>query len=107
MNELKHELNPDYQYQQWYARLAVAASVRADRARLHIDAWPCRQAGRAGGEGWDLDRNAEVEALAAGLAAEPGRVAAQLRRSLHGCLWLADRWRELAAAHARAPGGDG
>src|SRR3982751_643950 len=107
MKEWKHEIKTDGTYQQWCARLAVAASVRADRARLHIDAWLCRQAGHAGGEGWDLDRNAEVEALACDLAREPGRVAAQLRRSLHGCRWLADRWRELAAAHARERGDDG
>src|SRR5258707_79412 len=44
INEWKHELKPDGPYQQWYARLAVAASVRADRSRLHIDAWLCRQA---------------------------------------------------------------
>src|SRR3954451_8556544 len=102
-----YEIKQYREYQQWFAHRAVAASVRGDRARLHIDAWLCRQAGRAGGEGWDLDRNAEVEALAAGLAAEPGRVAAELRRSLHGCRWLADRWRDLAAAQARARGGDG
>src|SRR5258707_22357 len=107
LDEWKHELKPDGPYQQWFAHRAVAASVRADRARLHIDAWLCRQAERAGGEGWDIDRTAEVEALARGLAREPGPVAAELRRSLHGCRWLADQLRDLAVAHARAPGDDG
>src|SRR3954464_12850325 len=62
MKKLKHELKCDGPYQQWYARLAVAASVRADRARLHIDAWLCRQAGRARGEGWDLHPTPAAEA---------------------------------------------
>src|SRR3954469_18562577 len=62
LNEWRHELKADGPYQQWFAHRAVASSVRVDRCRLHIDAWLCRQAERADGEGWDIDRKAEVEA---------------------------------------------
>src|SRR5206468_2636362 len=47
---------------------------------------------------WEVDRRAEAEKLAAGLARRPERVATQLRQTLHGARWLIERWEALIRA---------
>src|SRR4051812_22964814 len=68
LQEWKLGLHPDEPFQDWLAERVVASSVRLDRCRLEEDAWRGRQARRATGGAWEVDRRAEVERLAAGLA---------------------------------------
>ena len=44
---------------------------------------------------WDADHRDKVEALASRIKSQPGRVAARLNTTYHGCLYLMKRWSYL------------
>src|SRR3954464_12155504 len=83
LDDWKVELHPVGPYQRPLAAKFVICSLREERCRMNEDAARCLLSCRAGRQTWDDDRNAEVEALAAGLARRPAVVASQLRRTTH------------------------
>lgn len=88
---------PSGEAEETLLRELVTTSVQLDAA--HRREWAQASSDRLRAEvAWDDDRQVEVEDLAARLAAQPARVAARLRSTLRGCLWLAARWDALARA---------
>src|SRR4051794_13029358 len=99
------ELRPVGELQEWLALRVVTAGVRVEHCEAQEDALRQSRAARADSpEVWEVDRRAEIEALADRLARRPAIVAAKLAQSLYGCQWLLIRWRLLREA---VGGGEG
>jgi hypothetical protein len=109
VEERKAEWAPEFDladpYAAWVFDRLIAATVRAEAADQAEDAERVRLAHDAA-VAWDVDRAAEVEDLAAGLARDPARVAARLRQTTRGADWLATRLEALAAIHEARGGWD-
>ena len=90
-------------YESWLLREACTVSIRLERAEGDEAVIRERFIARAK-FAWDDDKNLAVEELGAGIARRPERVVHRLKTSLHGCLWLIQRWQALDAANAAESG---
>ena len=90
----------------WLADEVATITLKLDRVEA-IEAELLGLAALRPATTWGDDRRAEVEALGAHLERDPGRTAARLRQTPHGCDWLIARWTailDLAEHTMRRPG---
>lgn len=81
--------------EEWLFSEIVVNSVRVERCRAHESGERSDLVRRAE-VWWESDRRLAVERVAARLSSKPVLVAAELRSSRYGCLWLIERWEKLA-----------
>ena len=95
-----HSLKPQNAYHGWMMDEASVLTFKLERCerieRRVRDAVSLRAE-----TGWDDDRRALAEATGSGLASNPAGVVEDLRKTPHGCDWLAERWALLARAADR------
>ena len=82
---------------EWLDGEVIVLTRRINQARGIEDRERQRAALRAE-SCWDDDQRIEAERIGAGMARNPGRALARLRGTLHGCLWLIERWTALLQA---------
>jgi hypothetical protein len=80
---------------EWAATQVATMSVKIERCQQSELAIRQRIVSRAEVT-WDEDRQLEATLLGENLAKHPERVSARLRETLHGCLWMLNRWALLA-----------
>ena len=90
-----YSLKPRNPFQAGLAEQVALCNVRIRRAQAIERRIRDKRALRAM-TSWDEDRKLDAERLAAGLAARPAEVVAELRRTPQGCDWLIGRWAILA-----------
>ena len=94
-------LKPWDNYECWLTQGVSRETIHLERLHQQEILLRHAQAQRARGY-WDEDRRADAESLAVGLMKHPGLVIPQLRRTKHGCEFLAEQWDALrATAEAR------
>ena len=95
--EMFDSIAPQDEFQVWLSDRLAVLSLRVDRSERmerRVRDKVCLKAALT----WDLDREVDVERLAAKLASRPAEVSRDLRRTRHGCQWLIERWSLLARA---------
>lgn len=78
----------------WFATRAAVAATELERIERDRAEERAALALRSTAV-WDLDREIEIETVAAKLKKDPARISRILKTSKHGALWLIDRWRSL------------
>ena len=90
-NEIRR---PVTSHERWLVEQMALATIRIDQSRLEEDCLRTQTSQRAA-TCWDEDRQVDAEELAGKLARNPSLIVAKLRGTLHGSIWLRDRWESL------------
>ena len=90
-NEIRR---PATSHERWLVEQLALATIRIDQSRLEEDCLRTQTSQRAA-TCWDEDRQFNAEELAGKLARNPALIVAKLRGTLHGSIWLVERWESL------------
>ncbi len=99
-DEWRRDFPVESSHKEFYLDQYVINSMRVARCQNHDIALREYDADRAK-TCWDADRALDAARHGARLAKDPATVLRQLEISRHGCLWLIERWTELADVFER------
>jgi hypothetical protein len=103
--ELEVVLKPEGRLQHDEVLAIAQASIRLERCLAEEQAWRLRRAERAEFY-WHADQELETMNLVQRLPKKPDLIAAKLRQSLRGCMWMLNEWRSLAGLVEPASAGE-
>jgi hypothetical protein len=89
-----------------FARSIVTATLQLDACRQEEQTWRARGSPPKVYSAEEIKKRLAAERRAARLAQDPARAVRELHRSVQGCEWLCDRWRELAQSQHAPDSGE-